>query len=131
MNKRNLLTLTAIGEAAIGIFLLILPAAVCSILLGVSYPSPEAELMSRFAGAALVAIGVACWLARGDHSSSGQRGLLVGVFIYDIAAATLLAYAALVRDMIGIALWPAVAIHAALATWCVACLRGDRAAGDA
>lgn len=130
MNSKNLLMLTAIGEAGVAIFLLVQPAAVCSILLGVSNTSPEALVMSRFTGAAILAIAVACWPARLDRDSSAQRRLLVGVFIYDLAAATLLAYAALVQDMVGMALWPAVAIHAALAIWCVAYLRRDRAPYD-
>jgi hypothetical protein len=116
---------TAVGEGGIGLLLLMLPAVVCSILLGIDSPSPEALVMSRFAGAALIAIGVACWLVRRDGDSAGQRGILVGVFTYDVAAAAILAYVAIVRNMVGIALWPAVVIHAALATRCAACLRLD------
>src|SRR5262249_36575021 len=79
-------------------------------------------LIARVAGAALLAIGVACWLARGDERSPAQLGLLAGVLIYDVAAAVLLAYAGLVLSMVGIALWPAVVLHTALAVWCVLCL---------
>ncbi len=35
----------------------------------------------------------------------------------------LFAYAGLVLSMVGIALWPAVALHAALAVWCVVYIR--------
>jgi hypothetical protein len=53
---------------------------------------------------------------------ASQRGLLTGVLIYDLAAAAVLAYAGLFLDMAGLALWPAVALHAALAFWCVVCI---------
>jgi hypothetical protein len=48
--------------------------------------------------------------------------LLIGVLVYDGAAAALLGYAGLFSDLVGIALWPAVALHTALAVWCVLCL---------
>ena len=41
------------------------------------------------------------------------------MLIYDVAAAALLAYAGLALSLVGIALWPAVVLHAALAVWCV------------
>ena len=47
------------------------------------------------------------------------------MLIYDVAAAALLAYAGLVLNMVGLALWPAVVLHAALAGWCVVCLLGN------
>jgi hypothetical protein len=48
--------------------------------------------------------------------------LLTSVLIYDVAAAVILAYTGLFVNIVGIALWPAVVLHAALAIWCVACL---------
>jgi hypothetical protein len=123
MTCKNLFAVTAVAETGTGILLLFLPAAVCSILLGIESPLSETVLISRFAGTALVAIGVACWLARSDSGNGAQRGLLIGVLIYYVVAAGLLAYAGLVLSLVGIALWPAVGIHVALALWCLACLR--------
>ena len=57
--------------------------------------------------------------ARGDRGGPAGLGLLIGVLIYDAAVAGLLVYAALFLGMAGVALWPAVVAHAALAVWCV------------
>jgi hypothetical protein len=92
-------------------------------LLAVGEAAPEALLVARLAGVALLAIGVASWLARNDEHSAAQVGLLIGILIYDGGAAALLAYTGLALRMVGIALWPAVVIHSALAVWCMLSLR--------
>jgi len=123
MHRAHFLIVTAIVEAGTGLLLLFLPAVPLVLLLGVSQAAPEAIFIGRVTGAGLLAIGVASWLGRNDERSPAQLGLLVGVLIYDGAAAALLGYAGLVLSMAGIALWPAVVIHTALAVWCVLCLR--------
>jgi hypothetical protein len=122
MHRAHLFLVTALLEVGTGVSLLVLPSVPLALLLGVSVASPETLLVARVAGAALSAIGVACWLGRGDSEGSAQLGLLTGILIYDVAAAALLAYSGLVLSMAGIALWPAVVLHTALAVWCVACL---------
>jgi hypothetical protein len=113
---------TAIGEGATGLLLLVVPSVLFALLLGLEQTSPEAILVARLTGAALVAIGVTCWLARNDHVGPAQLGLLTGVLIYDVGATVLLAYAGLVLSMVGFALWPAVVLHAVLSIWCLFCL---------
>ncbi len=117
--RRPLLFATAIAETATGLALLIFPALPLQLLIGATQLGPEVDLVSRVAGAALLAIGIASWLARADGDSPAQQGLLTGVLIYDGAAAALLAYAGLILKLDGIALWPAVVLHAALAVWCL------------
>jgi hypothetical protein len=132
MARKYLLIVTAVGEGGTGLLLLFLPTFLLALLLGVEQAAPEALVVARIAGAALVTIGVACWLARNDHGGRAQQGMLAGVLIYDVGAAGVLAYAGLVLSMAGIALWPAVVLHTALGVWCVVCLcvtpRGDCAA---
>jgi hypothetical protein len=123
MKRRYLLIVTALSEGATGLLLLCLPSGVMELLLGTSSTASEATLVARIAGAALLAIGVACWLARNDGGAPAQLGLLTGVLIYDVGAAALLAYAGLATSMAGIALWPAVGAHTALAVWCALCFR--------
>jgi hypothetical protein len=123
MHRRWLLIVTALVEVATGLLLLFLPSIPLALLLDVSSAAPEAVFIARVFGAALLAIGVASYLARSDQQGAAQLGVLTGVLIYDAAAAILLAYAGLVLKMVGIALWPAVGLHAALAVWCLACLR--------
>ena len=128
MHQITFLIVTAFVEVGAGLLLLCLPTVAFDLLLGVGQPSVEARFVGRITGAALFALGVISWLGRGDKQSPAQRGLLVGVLIYDVAAAVLLADAALELRMAGIALWPAVVLHTALAGWCVACFRIDPAA---
>jgi hypothetical protein len=120
MNLKLLLIVTAFVEWVIGLFLLILPAVPLALLLGCSETAPETLLVSRVAGAALCGIGIASWQARADRRTPAQVGLLTGILLYDVAAAGLLGYAGVALDMAGVALWPAVVLHAALAAWCVA-----------
>ena len=126
MHRTWFLIVTALVEVGTGLSLLFLPSIPLALLLGVSGAAPATAVIARVAGAALLAIGVASFLARSDQHSPAQLGLLTGVLIYDAAAAVLLAYAGAVLKMAGIALWPAVALHTALAAWCVACFWGNK-----
>ena len=125
MGKRveYFLSVTAFVEAGVGLSLLFLPAFPITLLLGLKQAALEALLVGRLAGAALLAVGVASWLARSDRQSPVRLGLLTGILIYNVAAALILAYAGLVLSMVGIALWPAVILHSVLAVWCLTCLR--------
>ena len=120
MNK--LLALSAIIEAATGVALLAVPAIVVRLLLGAEISGASTPL-GRVTGAALLALGVACWLARDDTESPTARGLVVAMLMYNIAATAVLAFAGIGLGLHGVALWPAVVLHAAMAIWCVACLR--------
>jgi hypothetical protein len=122
MHRAYLLIVTAVGEAGTGLLLLVLPSVLLALLLGVEDAARESIFVARLFGAALLAIGVACWLGRSDTSSRAQLGLIGGVLVYDAAAAMLLAYAGLYLSLAGIALWPAVVLHVLLAAWCVVCL---------
>jgi hypothetical protein len=118
MTLRSLFSVTAAAEAGTGLALLFLPAVPIALLLGVEQAAPEALLVGRVAGAGLLALGVASWLARNDQRSPAQRGLLTGMLIYNAAVTVLLAVSGTVLRMTGIALWPAVVLHTALACWC-------------
>lgn len=119
---------TALSEAATGLALLVLPWMVASILLGSSLESPAALVMARLGGAALLCIGAACWLVREDPNSRAARGFLAALLLYNVAVAAVLVHAATGLSLSGIGLWPAVAFHAAMTVWCIACLRTSEAA---
>src|SRR5262245_52509712 len=88
-NEKLFLVLTAFVEAGAGICLLFLPNILFSMLLGVAHPTKEAIFVGRLMGAALIAIGVASWIARADARTPAQLGLLTGIFIYNVGASTL------------------------------------------
>jgi hypothetical protein len=120
---RNLLVVTALAEAGVGLTLLLSPPFVTGLLLGVSLDAPAALIVGRIAGAALLSLGAACWLARDDGPSRAQRGLIAAMMLYNSAAAAVLANAGVGVELVGVLMWPAVALHAVLAVWCIACLR--------
>jgi hypothetical protein len=118
-----LFTATALMEAGAGLSLLSVPALAIWVLLGVRAPSPEALIVSRVCGAGLLAIGVACWLARDDDGSRSQHGLLWAMLVYNVGACTVLAFAGSLSSMAGVALWPGVGLHAVMTIWCALNLR--------
>src|SRR5881397_2494135 len=119
---KRFLTLTATIEAATGLALIAVPAIVVRLLLGAEISGASIPL-GRVAGAALLALGVACWLARDDTQSRAARGLAVAMLMYNIPATAILAFAGIGLRLHGVALWPAVVLHAVMAIWCIVCLR--------
>ena len=97
---RGLLALAAVGEAATGVGLLIVPALVGKLLLGVELDG-IALVVARVAGVALIALALACW--------PGPPWL--GMLIYSAALTLYLAYLGLSGGSNGILLWPAVLLH--------------------
>ena len=126
MVARTLLIVTALVETPIGVMLLLSPARVVAFLLGVSLDAPAALVVARMAGAALLSLGCACWLARNDGPNRAVPGLVAAMLLYNGVAAAVLANAGAGARLVGVLTWPAVALHAALAVWCIACLRGGR-----
>lgn len=122
MSRAHLLTATAAVEAGAALLLLAWPAAFVELILGVGELPPAAGVVARIAGAALLAVAVACWRVRGAGGPA-ELALVAGALIYDVAAAAILAYAGLALNLTGVALWPGVAFHVAMTAWCVACLR--------
>lgn len=123
MHRQIFLLLTAVGEGVTGLLLLIWPAILVSLLLGVEAASTEASVLARVAGTALIAIGLMSGMARADTGSPALRAVLSGILFYDLAVAVVLIAAGLVWGLAGVLLWPVVVLHLALAGWCLACLR--------
>jgi hypothetical protein len=121
--KKALFVVTAAIEAGAGLALIIRPSAAVMLLLGASLDTPAGLTVGRIAGAALLALGVACWLAHHDRESRAAAGLIVAMLLYNSAAVLFLIVAGIGSGLVGIVLWPAVAVHAAMAVWCVAHVR--------
>ena len=100
---RRVLDLAAVGEAATGVALLIVPSLVGRLLLGEELPGIAIHV-ARVAGIALIALGVACW-------PGPPR---VGMLIYSAAVTLYLAYVGFAGGLTGILLWPAVVLHVIL-----------------
>ena len=120
--KKLFHTVTAVLEAGAGLALGCFPSAVVALLLGSGLDTPVAVILGRLAGAALLTLGVACWLARGDAESRAARGLVAAMVVYNFGAVVLFLYAGIGPGLHGIAWWPAVVLHAGMTVWCIACL---------
>jgi hypothetical protein len=126
---KNLFAVSAIIELGAGAALLGWPSATVELLVGAPLETAATLTVARVGGAGLLALGIACWLARGDAQSRAARGLVIAMLFYDVAAAAILAFAGIGLQLHGGALWPAVILHAGMSVWCVACLRRGSSAG--
>jgi hypothetical protein len=122
-----LLIVTAVLETGTGLALLIAPALPVWLLFGAALDTPTATEVGRIAGAALLSLGIACWLARHDKLSRAAIGLISAMLLYNTAVAAVLAHAGLVSGLVGIVLWPGFVLHVSMAVWCITCLRMQRA----
>ena len=100
---KRVLVLAAVGEAATGIALLIVPSLVGHLLLGAELTG-IAVIVARVAGIALVALSLACW----------PGTPLIGMLTYSAAVTLYLAYVGFAGGFSGILLWPAVVLHVIL-----------------
>jgi hypothetical protein len=116
---KNLLIVTALIELGAAVALMAVPSPVVKLLLGTPLDAPAAVALGRLAGAALFALGAACWLVRNDATGRGTRALAAAMLFYNLAAVSVLAAAGIGAKLVGLALWPAVVLHAAMAGWCL------------
>ena len=116
----------AIIEALAGIALLVMPAGAVSMLLGVPPDTPAGLVAARIAGAALVALAIACWQARNGERGSPASGVVEAMLFYNFAATVVLVYAGIRLDLRSAILWPAIVLHLGLGAWCLLNLRLTR-----
>jgi hypothetical protein len=114
-----LLTVFAAVEVGAGLTLLVAPSALASLLIGTQLDTPTGLIVGRVAGVALLALVIACWVARHDAHSLVAKGLVAGALFYNLGVVSLLLYADTSLGLTGKWLWPAILVHAALAVWCV------------
>ena len=116
---RLLLIIAAVLEAGAGLALLLMPTVAVSMLLGAPLDTPTGLVAARVAGAALVALAVACWRARNGDRGSPAAGVVEAMLVYNFAATVVLVYAGLRLEMNGSLLWPAIVLHLCLGGWCI------------
>ncbi|MDM0113699.1 hypothetical protein QTI66_16185 [Variovorax sp. J22R133] len=118
----KLLAFAAVVEIVTGLAVLVVPALVIRLLLGVE-AAGVALAMGRVFGIALIALGLACWPMRWKPQTAGAswRAMLA----YNAMIALYLAWLGLGVHVGGLLLWPAVALHAAVALLLVLAARAD------
>src|SRR5262245_3512125 len=103
MGMKQLLGLAAVLEAATGLVLMIHPALVAQVLFGDGIAGAGMAL-SRVAGFALLALGVACWPGRAAGSGSARS--TVAMLTYSLLVTLYLAYLGVATHLAGMLLWP-------------------------
>lgn len=114
-----LLMISALLEVISGVALFIVPSVAVSQLLGVPLDTPGGLVAGRIAGAALIALAIACWQARNGERTSPATGVVEAMLFYNFAAALVLAYAGIRLELRSPLLWPAILLHAGLGVWCL------------
>jgi len=112
---KRVIILAALGEAATGLALVVVPSLVGRLLLGEALTG-VAVPVARVAGIALIALAVACW-------PGPPR---VGMLIYVGVVALYLAYVGFAGSSTGILLWPAVGVHVILTALLIWAITGDK-----
>jgi hypothetical protein len=98
---------SAVVELATGLALLAVPTVVFDVLIG-SSPDSGTTLVARILGGALVALGVAGWMA----GPTPEHGLTLAFVGYNVITTVLLVVGGLNGSADGSLLWPAAAVHA-------------------
>ena len=97
MQMKILLALAAASEAALGLALLVYPPIVIRLLLGAEIIG-VGDVVSRFAGIALIGLGLACW----PNGSAHQP--LHGMLTYSTLATLFLVYVGVRGQRVGVLL---------------------------
>ncbi len=121
---KTLLSITAVFECLTGIALIAIPSTIVPMLLGIPFDDDSLHVIAGITGAALISIGIVCWLLR--NSGASALAVVKSVLFYNVAGTLILLYALLGLNMSAIGLWPVTIIHFALGIWClVVLLRKD------
>jgi len=121
-NPKQLLSVTGAAETATGLVLAVASSLLVELLLGAVPGTAAGITVSRVAGVAILALGVACWLARQDAAGRAARGLIAAMLVYNAAVAAILVLVWTNQGLSGVALWPVVLAHPVLAVWCAVVL---------
>lgn len=81
----RLLTAGAVLETPVGLGLLLTPSSLAEILLGAPLSEPGLAV-ARIGGGGLLALGIACWFARGTPSTAAGLGVARAFLAYNLVA---------------------------------------------
>ena len=117
---KTLLSITAVFECLTGIALIAIPSTIVPMLLGIPFDDDRLHVISGITGAALISIGMVCWLLR--NSGASALAIVKSVLFYNVAGTLILLFAILGLQMNAIGLWPVTIIHFVMAMWCMTVL---------
>jgi len=86
---KQLLVVTALIEAALGLALIAVPSFVILLLFGISPDGVEAAIVARGAGAAIFSLAIACWFSR---NLSNATAVVKAMLFYNVAVGFVLLF---------------------------------------
>jgi len=98
-------------EIIVGALFLTVPDLLCLLLFGAK-PEAVGMPLGRFAGIALLALGIACLPSR---DAASPRNAVRGLFAFNGGVAVLFAWVGVASALRGFLLWPAVILHTIIA----------------
>lgn len=112
MRLGGLLVLNAVVALVFGVAFLLVPASVASIY-GIA-ATPATDLVARFFGVELVAVGLLSWLARNVTDTTSQRAIILAFLIAD-AIGLVVSLMGTLSGVMNVVGWSAVLIYLILA----------------
>ncbi len=107
MTTRTLINIAAIIELLAGLAMLVMPEYVIELLLGGGL-NETGIIVTRVLGIGLFSLGVSVWAL--PQQKSHQPSLL-GICTYNLGIAGLLLVLAVMGNVGGVLLWPAIVLH--------------------
>jgi hypothetical protein len=114
IDPRLLILVCAVLETGTGLALLTLPRLVLRVLLGVE-PAGAGVSASRLCGLGLLCLGLACWPEWKPRPHHPDRRAIRALLVFHASASAYLAVLMALDGYHGIALGPAIVLHAVLA----------------
>ena len=111
MRQRFVVGAAAWLEIIVGALFITVPDVLCLLLFGAK-PEAIGMPLGRFAGIALVALGVACLPSR---DAGSRRKVVLDLFAFNVGVAILFAWVGVATALHGFLLWPVVILHAIIA----------------
>ena len=111
MRQRFVVGAAAWLEVIVGALFLTVPDVPCLLLFGAK-PEAIGVPLGRFAGIALVALGIACLPSR---DAGSRRNVVLDLLAFNAGVAILFAWVAVASALHGFLLWPAVILHTIIA----------------
>jgi hypothetical protein len=124
---KSLFATAGVIEMLSGLSFVLTPSAQTALFFGASLNGPAETSVARTLGVALLALGLAFWLARNDVGATAARGVAVAMLVYNAGVVALPAVTALVGSRISAPmLWLVIGLHGGIAVWCGWTLRTSR-----
>jgi hypothetical protein len=111
MPQRFVVVTAALLEIVVGAMLLVAYEVPSRLLFGAT-PEGAGIVLTRLAGIALIALGIACLPLAIAES---RRSAVLGLFIFNAGAAILLVWVGVATVLHGLLLWPGAGLHAIIA----------------